>query len=447
MVKKGRPLRVLMVSSRPPEHSANLGLDRLLALRERGIGVDYLSTYRSNLDLPGLYSVYDKVRQHYGKEKPNLKWALAKMSRPREMAKFINNRFHDPKYILRSTFPKHPDVSPEAFINAVPGGYDVVMTLFWHNDITCLTLRKFHEKWNAPALIEMTDFIPVTGGCANPWDCAGIYDECADCPACTGILRGRAHKNWLLRKNTFGRMPVSLVGNTWIKRIVEKEGLLGEGDSYVNCGFAIDSGKFVMADRIQARSALGLPEDAFIMFTGASRVSEPRKGWPELVRALSAFREREGSGLRAVLAVAGNDAARCVRESPLPAVDLGFLDVNGLVNAYNAADVYLSPSIQDAGPSMVNQALMCGTPVVSFNIGAALDVVKDGETGYMVPLGDTGRFADGISRVMHAPDAGVLRENCRSLAVDAFSLQAYAENIESVLRNLVERNRLSVTGA
>ena len=44
--------------------------------------------------------------------------------------------------------------------------------------------------------------------------------------------------------------------------------------------------------------------------------------------------------------------------------------------------MFLNPSTDDAGPSMVNQSIMCGTPVVSFNLGTAVDVIENGISGF-----------------------------------------------------------------
>ena len=59
------------------------------------------------------------------------------------------------------------------------------------------------------------------------------------------------------------------------------------------------------------------------------------------------------------------------------------------------SDVFLSPSIQDAGPMMLNQALMCGTPAVAFNIGVAYDIIND-KTGYLAKYRDSEDFCKGI---------------------------------------------------
>lgn len=56
----------------------------------------------------------------------------------------------------------------------------------------------------------------------------------------------------------------------------------------------------------------------------------------------------------------------------------------------------MSPSIDDSGPYMVNYSIACGTPVISFPIGVALDLVIPHQTGYLAKYLDSDDMAKGI---------------------------------------------------
>lgn len=59
------------------------------------------------------------------------------------------------------------------------------------------------------------------------------------------------------------------------------------------------------------------------------------------------------------------------------------------------------PSISSEGlPRVILEAMACGTAVVATAIAGAVDVVRDGETGYLVPPGDVGVLADRLTRVL-----------------------------------------------
>ena len=74
---------------------------------------------------------------------------------------------------------------------------------------------------------------------------------------------------------------------------------------------------------------------------------------------------------------------------------------------YNAADVLLAPSYYESFGLVALEAMACGTPVVAARTGGLSTLVRDGETGYLVPLHTPECYADRIE-VLLANDA--LRE-------------------------------------
>jgi glycosyltransferase involved in cell wall biosynthesis len=67
---------------------------------------------------------------------------------------------------------------------------------------------------------------------------------------------------------------------------------------------------------------------------------------------------------------------------------------------------------------MIPEALMCGTPVVAFDVGNAVDLVRDGETGYVVRSRDPRDLATALDAVLSAPDPERRRPACRAAAAD-----------------------------
>lgn len=65
----------------------------------------------------------------------------------------------------------------------------------------------------------------------------------------------------------------------------------------------------------------------------------------------------------------------------------GPVEHSTLANLYYSADVYINASLQESFGMTVPEALACGTPVVSFDTGAARNIVTK-ETGVIVPVGD-----------------------------------------------------------
>ena len=77
---------------------------------------------------------------------------------------------------------------------------------------------------------------------------------------------------------------------------------------------------------------------------------------------------------------------------------LGSIDTSEEMNMlYRSSDLLASPSIDDLGPAIVQEAFMNHLPIVAFNIGVAKDLVKNNINGNLVPCFDIEKFATSIS--------------------------------------------------
>lgn len=178
----------------------------------------------------------------------------------------------------------------------------------------------------------------------------------------------------------------------------------------------------------------------YIISFGAQSISDPRKGMIYLWEALNELYDIIGRDKRQeiLLLIAGNASHLSKEKIPFPYKQLGYLNMEQLAKMYAVSNVFLSPSIIDAGPMMVNQALSCGTPVVSFAIGTALSVIIDKGTGYVAKTKNSVDFANGISTILELPNNEYekMRQRCRNVALNTTSFKAAADPIIKAYRNL-----------
>jgi glycosyltransferase involved in cell wall biosynthesis len=95
----------------------------------------------------------------------------------------------------------------------------------------------------------------------------------------------------------------------------------------------------------------------------------------------------------------------------------GFLDMSGKVREGLEADIFLNTSRIDNMPVALVEACAMGLPVVTTNVGGIPDLMRNGETGILVPDEDDKAVVDAIRRLIGEPDlAGRLSANGRVLA-------------------------------
>jgi glycosyltransferase involved in cell wall biosynthesis len=138
-----------------------------------------------------------------------------------------------------------------------------------------------------------------------------------------------------------------------------------------------------------ARARLGLPEDAFVV-AGLGRLV-PVKGFDVLIAALRPLAEAVPS---ARLVLIGDGPQR--DELQVAARDLGVggrVLVTGVTSDITgwlaAADVLAAPSRNEGMGRAIVEAMALGLPVVGAEVGGIPAVVADGETGWLVPPGDS----------------------------------------------------------
>lgn len=148
-------------------------------------------------------------------------------------------------------------------------------------------------------------------------------------------------------------------------------------------------------DRREARRRLGLPQDAALLgFGAAAALSDPRKGFALLQRALEELaRQAAEKPLRLVLF--GRDAP--LPPLRLPVHDLGIIgDERRLADVLRAIDVFVCPSAQENLPNTVLEALACGTPCAAFAVGGLADLIEHGRNGHLAAPGRPDALANAI---------------------------------------------------
>ena len=313
---------------------------------------------------------------------------------------------------------------------------DVIVVHFISHFLAPDDVLALQHATGAPVLWSLLDMGLMTGGCHYAWGCNGYTRSCGSCPALR--LNGAndlSARIWAAKqcamKQTRGWV---IAGSSLLARQAAASSLLG-GRHIETLLLGVSPRTFAPGDQVALRHELGVGGAERLVFFGAQKFNQRRKGMHLLMEALLQLSNTWSRGTPLpVLLCAGNASDFApLRAKGFRLVDLGFVGGAVLAKAYAAADVFACPSVEDSGPMMINESLMSGTPVVAFRMGVAEDLIEDGASGVIAPLSDVCEFASGLKRVLlwDATHRGAVRTRCREVALEKCSperqLQRFVE--------------------
>lgn len=313
---------------------------------------------------------------------------------------------------------------------------DVILVMFMQDFLTFKNLLELYQRYNCKILVYMMDMAPLTGGCHYAWQCTRYFNNCGKCPAYfSDSENDQSRINWESKAASISETPIELIGGSqWLLNQAEKSKLFK--DSKMHKLFTpIDSELFKPRSKPETRRQLGIPIESKVIFFGANSVNEERKGFHLLLEALNSLKSQLAESEHQVhLMIAGNSIPDV--SLPFTFTNLGHLSLQKLALAFSAADIFLSSSIEDSGPMMVNQSIMAGTPVVAFRTGVAIDLIDDGKTGFLAELGNSSHFAKGILKILALSESGreKMHNHCRELGLSTMTFEAFGRGLNNCMK-------------
>jgi D-inositol-3-phosphate glycosyltransferase len=173
----------------------------------------------------------------------------------------------------------------------------------------------------------------------------------------------------------------------------------------------VDVSKFYPIPDDEAKAFIGVPPcERMLLFVG--RI-EPLKGIDTLLEALAIMRRED---VIVCLSVIGGDPSLSSENSSIEMARLqalreqyGLEDMVAFLGQraqdtlpyyYSAARAVVVPSHYESFGMVALEAMACGTPVVASQVGGLAYLVRDGETGFTVPVDDPQALAERLKRLV-----------------------------------------------
>ncbi|MCZ7574929.1 MAG: glycosyltransferase [Ardenticatenaceae bacterium] len=288
-----------------------------------------------------------------------------------------------------------------------------------------------------PIVQTLHDCWQFTGHCASPKECQRWRAGCGDCPnlsAYPAIQADRTRFNWHRKQRIYLRAkPVLVTPSEWLRSLVQQSLLKHLRCELIHNG--VDIQRFRQSDRRGVQQKLGLPVEKKVLLyvaNGGLKVALNRD--PEL--ALNSLRRLVvDSGRSDVILVAVGGQAGLPQDLAPHVIQRDFLR-DGVESYYQAADVYLHPTRADNFSLAILEAMACGLPVVTTDVGGCGEQVLDGQTGYVVSMGDVEAFAKATARLLDG-ESETMGKKAAERAKAEFSLSKMAVNYLALYQELI----------
>lgn len=287
---------------------------------------------------------------------------------------------------------------------------------------------------NKPIVWTMHDMWPFTGGCHYDDGCGKYKGSCTECPVlCSQKRNDDARKAQKLKQGWMEKLNVQLVGcSHWITdQANESDICSGIKRKAVCIPNPADERAFQLYDKALCKKLLEINESKkLVLFGAVNAASDQRKGAGYLLKAIEMLDPK-----KYILGIFGSKEVD-LGTKQFEIVNFGRIsDDFHLSLIYNAADVFVAPSMQENLANTVMESLTCGTPVAAFDVGGMPDMIVHGENGYLAKPFEISDLSKGIE---FAGNISGTREAIRQLTLEKFSEDRIGKAYLEVYKRLVE---------
>lgn len=163
-----------------------------------------------------------------------------------------------------------------------------------------------------------------------------------------------------------------------------------------------------------------------------------QKGQRYLLEAAASL-AGERPDIKFVLA-GGGDSLEAMKKLAGVAKNVVFLGPRDDIPALmTAADIFVLPSLWEGLPYVLLEAAGRGLPIVASEVDGVVEVIRNGETGRLVPPGDSVALARAVAALVDDKDsAAKFAGKARALVEDNFSLESMNRTTEELYLEIVE---------
>ncbi len=229
-----------------------------------------------------------------------------------------------------------------------------------------------------------------------------------------------------------------VVPSLWLKEKIEKSVLKEKKCHLIYNG--IDNKIFKPYKKNKSRKMLGLPTSkTIITFLANSGKKIDLKGWKYTEKVIQKFKGDESKLFLCIGGDSDEENTKNIKNIPY------IKDKETLAKYYSASDIFIFTSTAENFPLVILEAMSCGIPIVSFDVGGVKEAVVHKKNGYIAKYKNSDDIIEGIKYILNLPESekenmrknsiNTVRENFTVEKMTQKYYEIYKKNINDYVKN------------
>lgn len=313
---------------------------------------------------------------------------------------------------------------------------DIIHIHMLHNTgLSVYSLTKIAKE--KKVILSLHDPWLLTGRCVHFYDCNNWKTGCGNCPTLTtafSLNKDNSKYLWQIKKDVFDNIDIDVVVPTkWMLNNVKESPVFKNQKHIHKIPFGIDYEKWNTISKEEARIKLNIPKEDIVLF---HRAQDEFKGTPYVLEALKEL----NTDKRITILTCDTTNLFDELKDKYNVIDLGIIKDQKMIQAMNACDIFLMPSIGESFGLMAVEAMACAKPVIVFDNTAMPSVTHAPECGYLVKDKDSNDLRKAIEELVNNPKEREKRGNLgRKIVEEEYSNEKYNKSLEDLYLEVSKR--------
>ncbi len=192
--------------------------------------------------------------------------------------------------------------------------------------------------------------------------------------------------------------------------------------------------------RDAVRASFGVPPDAPLIVTVA--VLRPAKGIQHLIDAVPAICNTQHETRVLIIGTGSHESSLKDQAAALGVAERVIFaghreDVPALLGA---GDIFVLPTLRDALPTVVIEAMAAGTPVVASGVDGLMEMIDHGATGLLVPPADASELASACLKLLNQSALSASITRAAGIAVEQrFGIGVHVKRVTELYEEVITK--------